>query len=106
MVVTPFVDWTDDDIWAYIKKYDLPYDRRRYDERDETTSPDKYPTCFECLDAHHRGELVSCPKTQALIPNIARSADEHEALRQTLIGQMRYCEVTGEPRSTENSAHL
>lgn len=105
-LVVPFTDWSDDDIWTYIKQYDLPYDHQRYEERDEATSPDKYPTCYRCLDTQRRGEIVDCPKYERPIQNIARTEAEHDAMRTTLIGQLKYCEVIGEPRRTENVGHL
>ncbi|MFN3075380.1 MAG: phosphoadenosine phosphosulfate reductase family protein [Alphaproteobacteria bacterium] len=106
-LVVPFVDWTDEDIWAYIRHYHLPYDRARYDQREETTSPDKYPTCYRCLDGAYRGALVPCPKqANALIPNQAVDQATHRATRDRLIHLSRYCEVTGEGRTTPNDAHL
>lgn len=105
-LVVPFVEWTDDDIWTYIHKYDLPYDHRRYDERDETVSPDKYPTCYRCLDSQLAGQVVTCPKYGQPIPNVARTPEQHAAFRQALVDAAVYCEVSGEPRSTENVAHL
>lgn len=105
-LVVPFIDWTDDDIWAYIRKYDLPYDRQRYDAKDETVSPDKYPTCFKCLDTRLIGQVVDCPKFEQPLLNIATSAEDHEAFRLALVGSLNYCEVSGEPRSTEHTEHL
>ena len=105
-LVVPFVDWTDEDIWDYIHHYDLPYDLARYEDRDEATSPDKYPTCYACLDHDHRGEMVDCPKYQTTIRNAAASDAEHEAFRQELVGSLQYCQVEGPPRSTPNVAHL
>lgn len=106
-LVVPFVDWTDEDIWAYIRYYNLPYDRQRYDQKDETTSPDKYPTCYRCLDGDYRGALVPCPKRGgALIPNQAVDQATHLQTRNRLINQLSYCEVTGAARTTPNDAHL
>ena len=105
-LVVPFIDWSDHHIWDYIRKYDLPYDRQRYEEKDETVSPDKYPTCYRCLDYRQLGESVDCPKHGYSIPSIARSADDHEVFRQALVGAIAYCDITGPPRSTENVAHL
>lgn len=106
-LVVPFVDWTDEDIWAYIRHYNLPYDKQRYDAKDETTSPDKYPTCYRCLDGAYRGALVPCPKQNGtLIPNQAVDQDTHRQTRQQLISQLSYCEVTGAARTTPNDAHL
>lgn len=105
--VVPFIDWTDEDIWAYIKHYNLPYDKQRYDARDETTSPDKYPTCYRCLDGDYRGALVPCPRRHdTLIPNRAVDQATHKSTRDRLIQLAHYCEVTGAPRTTPNDAHL
>jgi 3'-phosphoadenosine 5'-phosphosulfate sulfotransferase (PAPS reductase)/FAD synthetase len=106
-LVVPFVDWTDDDIWTYIRHYNLPYDTQRYDQKDETTSPDKYPTCYRCLDGAYRGALVPCPKQQdALIPNRAVDQATHQQTRELLVNATHYCEVLGAPRTTPNDAHL
>lgn len=103
-LVVPFTDWTDDDIWAYIRKYNLPYDKARYDEQIKATSPDSYPTCFRCLDTRHRGEIVDCPKYEKPLLNIAKPEAVHAAFRQSLIDSFQYCKVTGEPRRTEDLA--
>jgi 3'-phosphoadenosine 5'-phosphosulfate sulfotransferase (PAPS reductase)/FAD synthetase len=106
-LVVPFTDWSDQDIWDYIHYYNVPYDTQRYDRKDETTSPDKYPTCYQCLDGAYRGALVPCPKqNQALIPNVAVDESVHRQTRDTLVNISRYCEVSGEPRTTPNDAHL
>lgn len=105
-LVVPFTDWTDDDIWDYIRYYDLPYDRARYDGRDEATSPDKYPTCYRCLDGELRGEMVPCPKSGKMMQNVAVEPAVHEAFRQELLSTMHYCDVQGAPRSTPNVAHI
>lgn len=102
-VVMPLYEWTDEDVWAYIRQHDLPYDRVRYDEHDETVSPDWYPTCFACLDGDRRGSLVSCPKTQTMIPNIAVDAETHEVFRKALLGTYQYCTTEGPARTTRNA---
>jgi len=50
--------------------------------------------------------VVDCPKFEQPLLNIARPTEEHEAFRLLLIRSANYCEVTGAPRSTENTAHL
>jgi hypothetical protein len=105
-LVVPFIHWSDEDIWSYIRKYDLPYDRQRYDARDESVSPDKYPTCFRCVDLRSMGEMVDCPKFERPLLNIARPESEHVAFREAVVQALTYCEVSGEPRSTPNDAHL
>lgn len=104
-LVVPFANWTDADIWEYIRTYDLPYDRARYDLANESTSPDKFPTCYKCID-QTEGESVYCPKQQVTIGNFSRPPEEHERFRQALIGNLHYCEVTGDARTSENTAHL
>lgn len=104
-LVVPFVDWTDADIWDYIRRYDLPYDRKRYDERNESVSPDKYPTCFKCLDGNE-SNTVLCPKRERLMETLRRTPVQHAEFRESLIAAAGYCEVTGAPRSTENVEHL
>lgn len=97
MVAFPLSDWTDDDVWAYIAHYDLPFDRRRYVDNIESVNPDRMVTCYNCLNSNHRGEQVSCPKRDgALIPNIARSFEEHEATRAALFKTLKYCTPVGE----------
>ena len=105
-LVVPFTDWTDDDIWAYIHKYDLPYDHQRYDQHDSTVSPDAYPTCFSCIDTRLAGETVVCPKYQKSLINIARPASTHDTFRRTVIESVQYCEISGAPRSSEHTTHL
>ena len=53
-----------------------------------------------------RGELVLCPKSETMIPSVARDPIEHDDLRNALIKANQYCEVIGEPRRTENVEHL
>lgn len=105
-LVVPFIDWSDQDIWDYIKQYDLPYDTARYDEKNEAVSPDRYPTCFNCLDSHKRGEMVPCPKYNRLIRNTAQPPEAHEDFRQALVESVQYCEIVGAPRETPNLVHL
>lgn len=102
-LVVPFVDWTNEDIWAYIRRYDLPYDRERYDTGNDTVNPDSYPTCYQCLDGTEP-EAVACPKYRIQIPTRARTVEEHTAFREALIAGAVYCEVSGVPRNTENVA--
>lgn len=104
-LVVPFTDWTDADIWTYIRKYDVPYDRARYDLANEATSPDKFPTCYRCLD-NTLGAVVDCPKAQASLVNLSKTPAEHERFRQGLIEQLHYCQVEGDARVTENTYHL
>ncbi len=85
LMVLPIKDWTDRDIWDYIKKYDLPYNRDRYDRNNEDYNNDIFPTCHNCLDYRTRGEKVYCPKLEKEILNIGKSYNEHLKLRDFLL---------------------
>ena len=99
-LVNPLHNWSDGDVWAYIKRYDLPIDRRRYVKHDQTTSPDHYPTCFRCLDTRVRGEPVLCPKRGSTIRNVAKSEAEHGQFLDVLVRRAAHLQITGSPRTT------
>ena len=100
VLLNPIHDWTDKDVWDYIRKYDLPIDRRRYQKQEQHTSPDHYPTCFRCLDTRERGNSVMCPKLGKLIPSMAKSEEEHQETREAIVGSAAHVRVDGPPRST------
>ncbi len=105
-LVWPLHDWTDADVWEYIEKHDVPYDRHRYVDKDTTSSPDSYPTCATCLDPRTQGEEVWCPKVGHVIPSRARSQEDMERTRQDIIAATGgYLEVKGDARTTPNLAH-
>jgi len=79
----PIRDWTDENIWEYIYKYDLPYNKERYLERNENANNDVFPTCYACLD--YRNKEVICPKTQNKLVCRAKTKEEHEMLKNFLI---------------------
>lgn len=94
-MVFPLHDWSDDDVWAYIRDNDLPYDRRRYDQGIESVNPDRMPTCYRCMDVKLRGQQVPCPKYGRDILNIAKSQEEHDALKLRLVNSFNYCRPVG-----------
>jgi len=81
----PMKDWTDKDIWDYIKKYELPYDKKRYDENDESVNPDLFPTCHNCLDYKKKNEKIYCPKNNVMINSIARTKESNLEFRDSLM---------------------
>ena len=93
--VFPLHDWTDEDVWAYIRQYDLPYDRRWYEQKDASVNPDELPTCYRCLDGHHAGEQVWCPKINAQIASLAIPSQAMALRRQTFRSTLKFCTVTG-----------
>jgi len=98
-LLLPLRDWSHEDVWHYIHKYNIPYDQQRYDDQVEDTSPDRYPTCFACLDVRHRGEMVPCPKYGS-IESQAMEPVRHEILRKTILEGMTYAQSEGEARRT------
>lgn len=105
VLVCPLHNWTDEDVWAYIHRYNIPYDRQRYEEGRKANSPDSYPTCWNCRDPRHRGESVWCPKYEKTMTSEARSQEEMDRDNNLLNQSLKYCEVAGAPRTTTNTAH-
>jgi 3'-phosphoadenosine 5'-phosphosulfate sulfotransferase (PAPS reductase)/FAD synthetase len=97
-VVVPLVDWTDENIWEYIHRYNIPYDEARYNRHIDETNPDIYPTCFKCIDTQLQGQMIECPKYGKTIQNIAKSPTEHATFRKSLLATLDYCTVAGPPR--------
>lgn len=93
--VYPILDWTDDEVWKYIKLNNVPYDKRRYDDKDDTVNPDKMPTCYNCLDSNMRGQMVHCPKVNKEIKNNGRSKDDHKKRKEAILKTISYCQPVG-----------
>jgi Phosphoadenosine phosphosulfate reductase family len=89
-ICLPLADWTDDDIWAYIKAREIPYSEARYDEQLESADPDRYPVCFGCLDTRKRGEKVFCPVLESMIPNRAMPEPWHAQQKLKLLQAVGY----------------
>lgn len=57
--LSPLFDWTSDDVWDYIERFDLPYSHIMYEDRKRRLP--SVSTCFRC----HNPRLpikVHCPK--------------------------------------------
>lgn len=89
-IVLPLADWTDDDIWGYIKAREMPYNLARYDEHLEAADPDTYPTCFACLDTRKRGEKVFCPVLETMMDNRAMPELWHAQQKLRLLQDVGY----------------
>lgn len=98
----PLADWTDEDVWTYIKTRDIPYDTARYDEGREDVNPDRYPVCFACLDTRRRGEQVFCPVLESMIDNRAQADEWHARQKLLLLQSVPYASFRlGEQPSRE-----
>lgn len=89
LAVLPLKDWTDDNIWDYIKVNNLPYDKDRYENKNDIINPDKYPTCYECLD-YKNGKIVDCPKQQKEITNIGKPKEQHLEFKKAMLLNTKY----------------
>jgi hypothetical protein len=76
-VVFPLRHWTDTDVWDYIEEHQIPYDKRRYQDRQELAdtwlNPDYLRACTACVDPRETRPTVTCPKSGELVPNLGKS---------------------------------
>jgi len=86
LMTLPIKDWTDEDIWAYIKEHDLPYNKERYDDKNEARNNDLFPTCHNCLAS--AGKDAYCPKAKSNIPCVGRSEEDSKKLKDSMLGAM------------------
>lgn len=81
----PLKDWQDKDIWEYIYKYNLPFNKNRYSNEDEKFNNDIFPTCYDCLDYRNIGKEVICPKINKPVACLAKTKEENEKFRNNLL---------------------
>jgi 3'-phosphoadenosine 5'-phosphosulfate sulfotransferase (PAPS reductase)/FAD synthetase len=83
-MVFPLRDWTDDDLWDYIELAKVPFDTRRYKNRQEVPdrwhNPDYFHTCTACIDPRETAEEVMCPKLKRPVPNSGPGVTRLETL--------------------------
>lgn len=92
--VYPLYDWTDDDAWEYVGKYNLPVQAARYKDNaggtptrteSDTNSNDAIPTCYHCLDYHNEGKAVFCPRRNAEIPYQGRTKEQNDKIKRDIL---------------------
>lgn len=68
----PLRKWTDDDVWAFLLRYHIPFDRSRYvqtydgalvDDLKYAGHPELLPVCTACINPALK-DSVWCPKVQ------------------------------------------
>lgn len=76
-LVLPLKNFTDEDIWAYHLKFNVPIHHERYNKedgykehKDKTFNPDYFPACTLCIDKDET-QTVFCPKSRRQIQNIS-----------------------------------
>ena len=84
IMALPIKDWSDEEIWQYIERYFLPYNKERYDNKKEEKNNDIFPTCHDCLDYRNIGE-VFCPKQKKNVKCIGKTKEQHISFRDDLL---------------------
>jgi 3'-phosphoadenosine 5'-phosphosulfate sulfotransferase (PAPS reductase)/FAD synthetase len=73
-VVFPLRDWTDADIWDFIESERVPYQKTRYQDREELIDKwlnnDYIHACTACIDPREKRQTVYCPKLRIQVPNV------------------------------------
>ena len=89
----PLRHFTDEDVWAYIETFDVPYNTLRYDKangyrefEDITHNNDYYHTCVRCMDRDQPAS-VFCPKLDCEITNISSTVRYIEPVAPNYIGK-------------------
>jgi len=82
----PIEDWTDEDIWEYTEKYNVPYNNKRYDKdngykefKDKTFNENYHYCCTECVNPNN-DKMVICPLTNSERENIGDKMQYAERL--------------------------
>lgn len=82
----PLYNWTEKDVWTYIKENGLPYQTARYDEKRTDVNNDYIPACHDCLDLKNEGKEVYCPQRQEKIAYQGASRADMDKKLETLFG--------------------
>jgi hypothetical protein len=74
----PLRDWTHDDVWEYIEKNNVPWDKDRYEKEDgkyrekadRSFNVDYVHACTACIDRRNTAaKYVYCPKFKGVVEN-------------------------------------
>jgi len=98
MLIYPLHNWTDNDVWDYVNRYDLKVQKDRYENdpsghsgsaANDFNNPDAAPTCYACLDYKSEGQDVFCPRSGALIAFRGKGKAAAEAANKQHVFMMR-----------------
>lgn len=64
----PLLDWSDKDVWSYLKTWEIPWSTKVYDD-DGHRRPTDIQWCFRCHDPR-QPSLVACPKVNRPVLNL------------------------------------
>jgi 3'-phosphoadenosine 5'-phosphosulfate sulfotransferase (PAPS reductase)/FAD synthetase len=78
----PIRFFTDEDIWEYTRRFDVPQDLNRYKEAGEDLAynNDYYPACTACINPDNPAK-VYCPKSQQEIENVSAGLNWVDSIR-------------------------
>ncbi len=89
----PISEFTDEDIWEYIRRFNVPYNDLRYNKDDNfrefadiTYNPDYFPACTLCMDKDS-SDVVHCPKLDTDIKNVSKSLNYLDIKLPSYIGE-------------------
>ncbi|MBU2062334.1 MAG: phosphoadenosine phosphosulfate reductase family protein [Bacteroidetes bacterium] len=85
----PINDWTNENIWRYIKQNNLPYNKERYENKNETFNNDLFPTCHKCLDYREIENIIICPKSNKEIKFSGKTQEQHKQYIENLLAYIR-----------------
>lgn len=60
-VYFPLRLWSDAEVWGFIHKHQIPYDKERYSNHNRSRNPDSVEGCFACV-RKDTGATVICPR--------------------------------------------
>ncbi len=71
-VVFPLRDWSDAELWDYIKSNHIPVQEARYNGDERWHANDYTHACTRCIDPREMRDMVPCPKLKVDVPNRGR----------------------------------
>ena len=97
-LIYPLHNWTDDDVWDYVNRHNLPVQEGRYRNNpsgrsgtaeNDRDNPDVAPACYACLDYNNEGQEVFCPRVGAAILFCGKGRLAAMETNAMLMGKMR-----------------
>lgn len=73
--VYPLRDWTEADIWEASRRFNIPQNTARYEERRMSANADYWNLCTDCLHPDPDGSGVQCPRTGQRVPLLPDTLD-------------------------------
>lgn len=88
ILTLPIVNWTDEEIWYYIDKFNVPYNKDRYVDGKSEKNADHYKTCFKCLDSRNEDTKIHCPKRGVDVAWCGKSSIDHASTKDGILASI------------------